>query len=545
MTEKKERDVFVRKASGLVRVLGPFETMFFNILFSAGLGFTTAYFIVWALGLTYGGIWTFVLGVIICTILTIVQNFVWAFFSVAMPRTGGDYVYTSRTLHPAIGFAANWSWAFWLTWWLNWATYLVAYVGGTAILTNLAIVTGSPDIWNMASAAATPEMGFIIGSIAMFCFYLLSISPIKVYARVQNIAVVISLLGLVIALALLGISTQSGFEANFNQIFAEITGVSNPYQNVIDTATGLGFDPTPHFSWAAVALAVAYCAWTMYWSWGTAYFGAEIREVKRTQIFAMSSAPIFTGLFTILLALGLFKVCGFEFLSSSSWLYLNQPDAWFNAIGGLPIEPYFYFFVLTLTQNPILIVIMGVGFTLFGCWYAIENAIVASRCVFAWSFDRVFPSKLSSLSARFRTPWITLSIIFAFGELSLFFYAFYPVFSIVGGILGIFVQSYVLMVSGMVFPFRRKELFERSPISYKIGGVPVMSILGLLGFMYNTWLFYVFMTEPILGVAFDPVTLGAFFGVILLGLVIFYISKWYRKKEGLPLDLTFKELPPE
>jgi len=259
----------------------------------------------------------------------------------------------------------------------------------------------------------------------------------------------------------------------------------------------------------------------------------------------MSVSPIFIAVGTIVLGLLLFSVCGYEFLASISWLYLVNPDGWAQALGGFLMPPYFYFFVITLTRNIILQIIMGVGFTVFGCWYLVGNTIVAARCVFAWSFDQLFPSKLSEIGVRLKGPWLTTAGICILGWISLYLYAFYPAVTIVGGILGIYQQSYILMLAGILFPYIRKDFFERSPVSYRVAGIPLISILSLIAFAFNTWLWYVFMTEPILGVVFSPITLGVLFGSMILGLIIFYVARWYRKRQRIDVDLAFKELPPE
>jgi hypothetical protein len=37
----------------------------------------------------------------------------------------------------------------------------------------------------------------------------------------------------------------------------------------------------------------------------------------------------------------------------------------------------------------------------------------------------------------------------------------------------------IAAISAIVFPYRKKEIFEASPVNFRLGGIPVMSIIGL------------------------------------------------------------------
>src|SRR3954451_17354486 len=48
------------------------------------------------------------LTVLLGTILTVANALTYGYLSAVMPRSGGEYVYLGRVVHPAAGFTANW-----------------------------------------------------------------------------------------------------------------------------------------------------------------------------------------------------------------------------------------------------------------------------------------------------------------------------------------------------------------------------------------------------------------------------------------------------
>src|SRR5208282_387205 len=98
------KQVFVREATGLVRE--------FNALDSFGFQFGG---IVTVVGISTLFIsFSFLLGANIVYSLLILLPVLLLYYivetqlSIVMPRSGGDYVFTSRILHPAIGLVSGW-----------------------------------------------------------------------------------------------------------------------------------------------------------------------------------------------------------------------------------------------------------------------------------------------------------------------------------------------------------------------------------------------------------------------------------------------------
>src|ERR671933_840473 len=122
--------LFVRNATGLVRELTAFDA--FNLVFSAVLipvGITQ----VMGFAPIFWPHANMLVSFAIATPLVACFGAVYLYFTVVMPRSGGDYVWVSRTLHPSLGFIVNFSLTFvFLTWVAFNFTFMLSVVGPAA-----------------------------------------------------------------------------------------------------------------------------------------------------------------------------------------------------------------------------------------------------------------------------------------------------------------------------------------------------------------------------------------------------------------------------
>ena len=94
------RNLFVRNATGLVRELSAFDA--FNLVFSAVLipvGITE----VMSFTPQFWPHANMLLSFLLALPLVATCGLVYLYFTVIMPRSGGDYVWVSRTLNPFLG----------------------------------------------------------------------------------------------------------------------------------------------------------------------------------------------------------------------------------------------------------------------------------------------------------------------------------------------------------------------------------------------------------------------------------------------------------
>jgi multisubunit Na+/H+ antiporter MnhG subunit len=98
-----------------------------------------------------------------------------------------------------------------------------------------------------------------------------------------------------------------------------------------------------------------------------------------------------------------------------------------------------------------------------------------------------------------------------------------------------------------VYTGRGKQIFEKSPeiVKKKIGGVPIMAIFAILSLIISAAVTYYTLIPFLTGLisSWNLIITAIFF--IIPPFVIYYISRAYHKAKGVPMELQFKEIPPD
>ena len=101
---------FARQASGLVKTGTPLRAAAM-VIFNNGLGVFMAFF--YLTGPAVFPRMNLILGLVICGVLATAFNTAYGLLAGAYPRSGGEYLYVSRTLNPLLGFISGVA-SFWL-----------------------------------------------------------------------------------------------------------------------------------------------------------------------------------------------------------------------------------------------------------------------------------------------------------------------------------------------------------------------------------------------------------------------------------------------
>ncbi len=541
--------LYVRQSSGLVREASVVDAIIFNAVFSAPVGATLAFGIFYALGSFPGA--DIVQALLIAFVVNIPVVIMMSMMASAMPRTGGDYVWISRILHPSVAVFSNFAAAVSaLIGAAFWARSFAVLALGPA-LAVLGAVTQNSALINAGNAVSGSDATgqwwtFGLGLLLIVILAIAMSAGTKTSFRVQNVCWIIATVGTFLAFIALLISSNQSFIANFNAFAQPFTHSVNSFQAIQDAAAKTGFVFLGGHQFSSTLPVVAIIMTFMMWNWWSVYIAGELKSAGnlRRQLSIMIGALVWDSLFMIIGVLLLYHSATEQFIAS------------INALAGtpgylLPVAPFYNLMASIAANNSVFALLIAVSFIFWNLPAMFPNTFMPVRAIFAWSFDRILPSRLSDVNERTRAPIpaiIVASIIVA-GILawSVLSSSFFTLLSM--GVLAGVITILCVSVSAIAFPFRRPDLFRNSPANTRIAGIPLLPIVAVLSIAVMIGLAYLVLSYQQFGIAtpqLGPLPGFIFMGaLIVIGLVIFFVARFVRGRQGINLDLIYSELPPE
>ena len=201
-----------------------------------------------------------------------------------------------------------------------------------------------------------------------------------------------------------------------------------------------------------------------------------------------------------------------------------------------------------MNTNLIVNLIILASYLAWGYLLIINYYFISARHFLAWSFDRAVPSAFGSVSDRFHSPVNSLIISGLLGWIALIFYTFTPTAIGAVNVLFFFLAAEILDgLAGGVFPWRKKDVFESTLdfIRKKIGGLPVITILGAYSVLFIVFLIVTSLYNPSAIGPYGITTALPTAVTFLLGAGSYFGMKAYYSKRGLDIGLAYKSIPPE
>jgi amino acid transporter len=562
--------LFVRQSSGLVREVSVTNALFYNAaaFIGTGVGWYTAIY-----GLAFlpvgllGPFSTYGWAAIITAAFGILLALIFASLATVMPRSGGDYVFTSRFI-PKAGPFLGWMEGFTLCF----ASLAVIAFEIPVVLRNLQmdglivwIGTGSSffkgaNSWFSQAGSITGWPGFIASMVVLLVVLLVIIQPTR---RLHRIVTVLAACGIGAAVLMFTVGIPLVNSASLDANLPRYTGMTSAaIQHAATTfgvsGHGVSFAP-PTFSIFIFLVLFNYIGFQY-----SAYIAGEVRgNIKRgiliTVLGALTVAVLLNSVYTDLLSrrLGFQLQLGWSalFWSGSPHTPLSQPNAApmlaaMSRPGAWPLWLVINFFggILPLVLIPVYINFM-------------------SRIILAWGLDRQVPGWFCAINERVRAPLNAVLTLVGISVVLVVFenFSLLPTSVAPGGKLNLagtawFSGLCALLawimpgINAILAPFTRPDLLRNAPWRRWL---PVMGVLWLA---FGAVVYWYAGVDPIVTAvrhllqphAAQSVlsylnTSGVSFtlGIVVIAIIIYIVRNAQNRAKGIDLALLYKTVPPD
>jgi len=525
--------VLVRQSTGLVRSLGFLDQFIISqsiIIFLNSFVLTSLYAPIFFPGANLTVV--FALG----SIPAFAMAAVYSIMSAAIPRSGGDYVWSTRILGPFYGsvqFVLVLVTA--VIGGLAYPTYYAISIALSQLAFSLGVTTGNTSLIGAASSFSDPNTAFAISLVIIAISTAVALLGLRVFSSFQRVGTLFFLVVAATFIVLLLIIKPSSIPGLFNNAMSA-AGSNATYSGIIQQA-----GVSSNFNWTNTLLASipwGFLAFTGF-NYGS-YLSGETRNVKSSMPRALFLSVAVATLLMVLMSALSYNDFGVQFLNSVSYVEANNG-------GSLPT--LLTTSLLVSLIHPAVAAFIGVGLFVGFVIVSISYLVTISRLLFAASFDRLLPTRIADVNDRFHSPIFAVSLLSALWVIvtAILWY---------GGFISTLLNTSLIapigytlpMIATLVFYWRKKDLFRKtvSSVAAKPATLILSSVVGIAAF-----LFYIFAeTFPIISGTFLGASLSLAYELVvvffIIGALIYGGARLrLRAAFGGELSRIYGEIPPE
>ncbi|MGA3404213.1 MAG: amino acid permease, partial [Candidatus Bathyarchaeia archaeon] len=408
MATSQKGPLFVRHATGLTRNLSGLDALIANL---ASMGVTAPIYIMYFSSLLYPGV-NLPLTVLIAIPPSFVMAAIYYLLTMSMPRTGGDYVWVSRIIHPSLGLITNLFITFGLISFIAVVIGTIPVYGIGPMLAALGQISSNENWINQARTISMAPAGFALTVAILVVTIIPAFLGTRILFRTLWVMLTVAAISAVVMTLAFFSTPHSIFIRNFNSL----SGMN--YQSIITKAalpTGFNFQYTLYGSVYTILNFFGYS--------NSAYYTGEVRQVKRSQVLAMFGAILIFAIFLAIQYTSVYSSIGSDFYGALAALAGSSNPAY-----TLPVAPVLTILVAYAIPNAYVISFVVLGFILTQIAFCLTTVFIVERNFFSWSFDRLIPSAFTTLDSR-GTPYVTTITIFLFSILFAVLYWYTTLFS--------------------------------------------------------------------------------------------------------------------
>jgi amino acid transporter len=430
-------------------------------------------------------------------------------------RTGGDYVWTSRAFGGLFGSSLTFMGVT-----LEWMPYMALIVLSTVIaLGSAGSSLGYSGAASLFVGTSTQNIPLDYGvAVAIFLILIaINIFMPKAAFKILSFLIVIGIAIMLLAFGVVAYMGQTGVINYINSL-----GDSNiTYSGIVAQYTG-----STAINWGATLSIVPIFILLSYaWFSAAASAGSEFKGKSGMRYNAISGYIVAVALGTLGYAI-MYNAAGFKFVNAalynSTLVYTYGFNLWAWAMGA--------------TSSTALAWIIAIGWMMLQISILMAGIVLVSRYMFAQSFDRFLPERLSHVSKRFGSPTVALGVILVITLIltGVAIYTYSTFYDLYGAILASWIYFAFVGIAALMYALKHD----------KGGTKGILVIAGILSCASFLYMAYEFIWYPAIwgmsNLAYEYIV-----ATFIAGVAIYLVSSSYYKGKGIDISLAFKEIPPE